>query len=61
MAICPEMLATTKMVIEENLPNVLNEMVKDTQKRGDFDEITNFAKKNKKSLQKRPNENLGFQ
>lgn len=39
-------------------------MVKDTQKRGDFDEITNFAKKkkiNKKSLQKRPHENLGFQ
>lgn len=46
MAICPEMLATTKMAIEENLPNVLNEMVKDTQKRGDFDEITNFVKTN---------------
>ena len=52
MAICPEMLATTKMAIEENLPNVLNEMVKDTQKRGDFDEITNLAKKNLKIIAK---------
>lgn len=44
------MLAKTKMAIEENLPKVLYEMVKDTQKRGDFDEMTNFAKRIKESL-----------
>ena len=38
------------MAIEENLPKDLNKMVKETQKRGDFDEITNFAKRIKKSL-----------
>ena len=41
MEIFSEMLKTTKMALEENSTKVLNEMSK---KRGNFDEIRNFAK-----------------
>lgn len=51
-AICPEMLATTKMAIEENLPNVLNEMVKDTQKKGRFRRNNESRKKKLKIIAK---------